>query len=72
MQYGASSYKSIRPAKDAGDCDGLTSGTEATAGGSDEGLSTAAMIGIGVAAGVVVVGGAVVAMRRRRTVGDRE
>ena len=72
MQYGVSSYLSIRPAEDAGDCDGLTSGTEATEGGSEEGLSTAAMIGIGVAAGLVVVGGAVVAMRRRRTVGDRE
>jgi peptide/nickel transport system substrate-binding protein len=72
MQYGVSSYLSIRPAADAGDCDGLTSGTEATAAGSDEGLGTAAMIGIGVAAGVVVVGGVIVAMRRRRTVGDRE
>ena len=36
------------------------------------GLSTGAMVGIGVLAGLAVVGGGIVLMRRRATVDDRE
>lgn len=73
MQYGVSSYMSIRPADEAGDCGGLTSATEATEGGAeDDGLSTGVLIGLGVAAAVVVAGGVLLAMRRRATTADRE
>ena len=49
-------------------------GAEAAAdsGSSDDGMSTGVLIGLGVAAGVVVVLGAVVWMRRRTTADDRE
>jgi LPXTG-motif cell wall-anchored protein len=35
-------------------------------------MSTGAMVGIGVLAGLAVVGGGIVLMRRRATVDDRE
>lgn len=72
MQYGVSSYLSMRPADEAGDCGGLQSGTEATAGGDEDTISTGMVVGMVTLAGLVVVGGTVIAMRRRRTVGDRE
>ena len=72
MQYGVSSYLSIRPADEAGDCGGLENATEATEAGDDGSISTGMLVGLGVAAGAVVIAGAVVMMRRRRTVGDRE
>jgi peptide/nickel transport system substrate-binding protein len=83
MQYGSNNYVNLRPAADAGDCDGIATavgavtgsgGSGGTSGGGsdDEGMSTAAMIGIGVLAGIAVVGGGMVLMRRRATVDDRE
>jgi peptide/nickel transport system substrate-binding protein len=88
IQYGAQNYLNLRPAEDAGDCDGLENAVGAvdvaggagssdpggSSGGSDEdeGLSTGAMIGLGLAAGIAVVGGGFLLMRRRTTVDDRE
>ena len=78
VQYGAQNYLNVRPAAEAGDCDGLENAVGASGsiedggGGEDEGLSTGAMIGIGVAAGVAVVLGGVVLMRRRATADERE
>jgi peptide/nickel transport system substrate-binding protein len=83
IQYGVQNYLNVRPAADAGDCDGLENavgvasgdGTTATSGGGgsgDDGMSTGAMIGVGVVAGLAVVLGGVALMRRRATVADRE
>ena len=81
IQYGVQNYLNVRPAADAGDCDGLENAVGAATGngengggsGSDEtSLSTGAKIGIGVTAGVAVAGGVFVLMRRRTTVDDRE
>ncbi len=81
MQYGAQNYLNLRPAADAGDCDGLENAVGASTGnGENDGssssdeksLSTGAKIGIGVTAGVAVAGGIFVLMRRRTTVDDRE
>jgi peptide/nickel transport system substrate-binding protein len=82
VQYGVQNYLNVRPAAEAGDCDGIASALGASTGNggdggsseadSDEGLSTGAMIGIGVTAGVAVVGGVFVLMRRRSTVDERE
>ena len=79
VQYGAQNYLNVRPAAEAGDCDGLENAVGASgstagggAGGDDESLSTGAMVGIGVAAGLAVVLGGVVFMRRRATADERE
>ncbi len=72
MQYGAYNYTHMRPASEAGDCGGDTSGTKATEAAADSGPSTAFLVGLGVAAVAVVAIGGVVLMRRRRTVLDRE
>ena len=83
FQYGSQNYLNLRPAADAGDCDGIetavgavtgSGGSGGTSGGGsdDEGMSTGAMVGIGVLAGLAVVGGGIVLMRRRATVDDRE
>ena len=81
IQYGVQNYLNVRPAADAGDCDGLENAVGASTGNGenegssdsdDESLSTGAKIGIGVTAGVAVAGGVFVLMRRRTTVDDRE
>jgi peptide/nickel transport system substrate-binding protein len=85
IQYGVQNYLNVRPAADAGDCDGLVDAVGAVTGGGttgstggggtsgdDGGLGTGAMVGVGVAAGLVVVLGGFVLMRRRATVDDRE
>ncbi|WP_168929537.1 ABC transporter substrate-binding protein [Nocardioides sp. GY 10113] len=72
FQYGVYNYLNMRPAADAGDCGGVTDATEATSSAADDGVGTGTMVGIGVA-GLAVVGlGAVFALRRRGTAGDRE
>ncbi len=82
QQYGGANYLNVRPAADAGDCDGVpnaagavdtsTGGSGGSGGSDDGGSNTGAMIGIGVAAGLAVVAGGFVLMRRRATVDDRE
>jgi peptide/nickel transport system substrate-binding protein len=80
QQYGAQNYLNLRPAAEAGDCDGLPNvvGTAEESGGGDgggeesSGAGTGLLIGLGVAAGVGVVGGAVFLMRRRATADERE
>ncbi len=82
LQYGVHNYLNVRPAAEAGDCDGIEtalgvstgSGESAgsSGGDSEDGLSTGAMIGLGLAGGLAVVGGGFVLMRRRTTVDDRE
>ncbi|MFC6288591.1 ABC transporter substrate-binding protein [Nocardioides sp. GCM10027113] len=72
VQYGVYNYINMRPASEAGDCDGDESATRVTESRDDDSLGTGTMVGLGVAAGVVVVGALVLAMRRRATVEDRE
>ncbi len=75
VQYGAFNYSLLRPADEAGDCDGIESAVGASSsssGGDDDGGSSAVLIGGGVLVALLVVGGGVVAMRRRSTAADRE
>ena len=78
IQYGIHNYLSIRPADEAGDCDGVTTalgaGQVSDGGGSDsdEGSSTALVIGGIVLLGVLVLAGGGWALRRRSTAADRE
>ncbi|WP_344302714.1 ABC transporter substrate-binding protein [Nocardioides bigeumensis] len=80
QQYGSQNYLNVRPAAEAGDCDGLPNvvGTAEESGGGDgngeegSGAGTGLLIGLGVAAGVGVVGGAVFLMRRRASADERE
>jgi peptide/nickel transport system substrate-binding protein len=76
IQYGAHNYLEVRPADEAGDCDGVESAVGASgdtsASADDDGVGTAAMVGIAVAAGVVLLGAGVWAARRRSTAGERE
>ena len=69
VQYGVYNYLNMRPADEAGDCGGVEGATEATEAGDDGGVSTGVLVGLGVAAAVVVAGGVLFAMRRRSTVG---
>ncbi|WP_343908085.1 ABC transporter substrate-binding protein [Nocardioides aquiterrae] len=73
FQSGVYSYLHVRPAADAGDCGGATNATAAsTTSGESGSVGTGVVVGIGAVA--VVVAGLVVlvALRRRRTAGDRE
>lgn len=80
IQYGISNYLSVRPADEAGDCDGVETalgaeGSPSAGGGggdSDGGSSTGALVGGGVALAVVVLGALVWAMRRRSSAAERE
>lgn len=84
FQYGAHNYLNIRPAADAGDCDGVTtalgvagSESDGTAGGAggaaaDGGSNTLVMVGGGALLGALIVGGGMWGLRRRSTVADRE
>ena len=82
VQYGARNYTLLRPAEDAGDCDGVTSALGASDGSGDGGGGTAAAVGDGggntmggflggVLTTLVVVAGFWM-LQRRRTVDDRE
>jgi peptide/nickel transport system substrate-binding protein len=74
IQYGARNYTLLRPADEAGDCDGVTSALgaakESGGGGSDD-SSTTLIVG-GVLLGLLVVGGGLVILRRRSTAAERE
>jgi peptide/nickel transport system substrate-binding protein len=81
VQYGAHNYVSLRPRKDAGNCDGVTSAvgaTTAAAGdsgggaGSSGGGSSGVLLGGGAVLLVLLAGGGLLAFRRRSTAGDRE
>ena len=84
IQYGGQNYLNVRPAAEAGNCDGIPNAVGAVSGGSGSGRSatgssgdsggssTGAVIGVGVVAGLVVVGGGFWLMRRRATAGERE
>ncbi len=80
-QYGVYNYIHMKPAAEAGTCDTatttagdtLTGAVKATKGSTDSSsVSTGFLIGAGVVILVLVVGGGVMAMRRRGTVADRE
>jgi peptide/nickel transport system substrate-binding protein len=74
VQYGAHNYFSMRPADEAGDCDGVTSAVGATASPTteDEGRSTVVLVAGGVLLLAVLAGGGFWAFRRRETAGERE
>ena len=88
FQYGVHNYLNIRPADQAGDCDGIAtalgaqttadgkpvaSGTSGSGGGSDDGgNSTPVLVVGGVLLVALVAGGAVWGVRRRATTADRE
>lgn len=71
FQLGTHSYRSLRPAAEAGDCDGATTATRAASAEDSDGVGTGVLVGGGVL--VVLLGaGAVVALRRRGSAEDRE
>jgi peptide/nickel transport system substrate-binding protein len=79
VQYGGRNYTLLRPADEAGDCDGVTSAigagdAAATSGSSsdDGSASTAWLVGGGVLVALLVGAGALWAMRRRASAGERE
>jgi peptide/nickel transport system substrate-binding protein len=79
VQYGARNYTLLRPADEAGDCDGVTSALGASAGardaadGEDEsGTSTGVLLAGGAALLVALGGGGLWVARRRSTAAERE
>jgi peptide/nickel transport system substrate-binding protein len=78
VQYGARNYSLLRPADEAGDCDGVTSAigttesvsTSSASGGDDAG--NLALIGGGAVLLLAMAGGGFWAFRRRATAGERE
>ncbi len=72
FQYGAHNYLSVRPADQAGDCDGVTSAFGATKAADSSGVGTGFWVGAGIAVVVLIGVGGVVMVRRRSTVGERE
>jgi peptide/nickel transport system substrate-binding protein len=76
VQYGTKNYTQLRPAKDAGNCDGIPDAAGAaksvSSSGSDSGGSNTGAIVGGVVVVVVLAGGGVLLLRRRRTAAERE
>ena len=76
FQYGVSNYLNMRPAAEAGDCDGVTTAIGATgsttSGGDDEGTNTWVPIAGGVVVLALLAGGGLWAFRRRSTASERE
>ncbi len=72
FQYGVHNYLSMRPAADAGTCDGVTTASDATTAAEDSAVGSGFLIGLGVAGAAVVVVGGVLLARRRASIGDRE
>jgi peptide/nickel transport system substrate-binding protein len=84
IQYGVQNYLNVRPAADAGNCDGIPDAVGAVTGGGagesngggsgsqSSGTSSGAMIGIGAVAALALVGGGFWLMRRRATADERE
>jgi peptide/nickel transport system substrate-binding protein len=77
VQYGTKNYTQLRPAKDAGNCDGIPDAAGAaksvssSTGGDSGGSNTGAIVG-GAVLVVVLAGGGVLLLRRRRTAAERE
>jgi peptide/nickel transport system substrate-binding protein len=74
VQYGGRNYSLLRPADEAGDCDGITSalGASETSGTGGGGNRTVTFLVGGAVLLLVVVGGGVWMMRRRATAAERE
>lgn len=74
FQYGADNYLNVRPADEAGNCDGSTTAVAATTSAASEGGSsnTVLLVGGGVVLALLFVGGGFAMVRRRSTAGDRE
>jgi len=74
VQYGARNYTLLRPASEAGNCDGVTTalGASKTSGSNGSGGSSTTLIVGGVLIGLLVVVGGVVLLRRRSTAAERE
>jgi peptide/nickel transport system substrate-binding protein len=84
FQYGVHNYLNIRPADQAGDCDGISTALGAQtseggkpaagsgSGGNDDGSSTPFVVVGGVVLAALVLGGGGWALRRRSTSAERE
>jgi peptide/nickel transport system substrate-binding protein len=74
QQYGGYNYTFLRPAAQAGNCDGVATAAGATAVGAvnNGGSNTGVLIGGAVVLVLLLAGGAFVLVRRRTTVGERE
>jgi peptide/nickel transport system substrate-binding protein len=74
VQYGAHNYYTLRPADEAGDCDGVTSAVGATVSGqpAEDGRSTVVLVAGGVLLLAALAAGGFWAFRRRTTAGERE
>ena len=74
VQYGVRNYTLLRPADEAGDCDGVTTAlgvSEESGKDSSDGAATTLIIG-GAVLAVLVIGGGIVLLRRRSTAAERE
>ncbi len=81
FQYGIHNYLSMRPAADAGDCEGVTTAVQATgasvtaSGSASDARSTTSTVLLVTGGALVLValaGGGFLAFRRRMTAGERE
>jgi peptide/nickel transport system substrate-binding protein len=74
VQYGAHNYSQLRPADQAGNCDGVASALKPTGvtSSSDSGGSSTGLVVGGVVLVVLVAGGVLLMLRRRTTAGSRE
>jgi peptide/nickel transport system substrate-binding protein len=72
IQYGGANYLNLRPAADAGDCDGLTDALGATTAAHAGGSSAGTLIGGAAVLVLLFVGGGVFMLRRRSSAGERE
>ena len=77
VQYGAHNYLEMRPADQAGDCDGVASAVGAStdvdpASAAEDGSNTWVLVAGGVAVLALLAGGGLWAFRRRATAGERE
>jgi peptide/nickel transport system substrate-binding protein len=72
LQYGSQNYLNLRPASEAGDCEGAGNATSASDATEDDGIGAGFWVVGGAVVVLLVVGGAVVGLRRRATAGERE
>jgi peptide/nickel transport system substrate-binding protein len=75
VQYGAHNYSQLRPAAEAGNCDGVKSALGATvskSGSGGGGSNTGVLVGGAVVVLLLLVTGGFLAFRRRSTASERE